>query len=258
MNKIIYILIILIIIWLGSNSIIYNDYKYFSYFINQHKIKNLLNQNKLNHPIVKKNKILFLSYDNRINLEYVLMHNRNLTKYTEKFQYEYKFYTKCDKNVYWCKIHMMLDELENYVYDYVIWLDSDTIIKQMDIDIGDVLNEYNSDIYIGSDNNPIYDLTNAGVIIVKNTIIGKTFLKDCIESLNPKCIKKNGSLNGKWAGSCYEQGIINLLLADKYNQYATILPNEVIFNSNKCVDDVFIMHLYASSSINRKKCFETK
>ena len=127
----------------------------------------------------KKNKILFITYDNRYQEEYVIIHNYNINKYAEKYDYEYKFYNRCNQNVYWCKIFMVLEALEKNIYDYVIWLDSDTIIKNFDIDIGNILNMFSSDIFIGSDNNSRYNIINSGVFVIKNSEKGKQFLNDC-------------------------------------------------------------------------------
>ena len=73
-------------------------------------------------------------------------------------------------------------------------------------------------------------LTNAGVFAVKNSEIGKNFLVDCINSFNIKCKKPNGELKGTWAATCYEQGIMNILIADKYYKNTTVLTNDIIFN----------------------------
>ena len=235
----------------------YNDKKYFDKF-REKMISNLRLNNKLKVPNNKENKILIITYDNRTNLSYIKIHNDNLTEYCKKWGFTYKFYDNCENNTYWCKIYMVLNELNNADYDYVMWMDSDTYIFNKDINLSDIFNKYTSDIYIGSDNNPDYDLTNAGVFAIKNSTIGKNFLVDCINSFNIKCKKPNGELKGKWAATCYEQGIMNILIADKYYKNTTVLTNDIIFNYNRCNNKVFIMHLYASSSSYREKCFNSK
>lgn len=240
-----------------DNTQTYNDAKYFSKF-RAKKLSNLTLNNKLEKPIIKKNKILFVTYDNRINLPYVKIHNKNIKQYCKKWNFEYKYFDNCKHNTYWCKIHMLLNELQTNKYDYVIWLDSDTYIFDMKINISDIFNKYSSDIFIGSDNNPSFDLTNAGVFAIKNSDVGRQFLVDCINSFNIKCKKPNGELKGKWAAVCYEQGIMNILIADKYYGDTTILTNDIIFNYNRCNNNVFIMHLYASSNEYREKCFNSK
>jgi uncharacterized protein YxeA len=264
---IILIIVILIILKLiidyNSNVDTFENYKisiddsnYYNKFYKSEKMNNLINNNKLNIPKEKKNKILFITYDNRYNEDYVSIHNANINKYVKKFNYEYKYYKYCDKNVYWCKIYLVLEALKTNKYDYVIWLDSDTVIKNFKIDFGDILNIFSSDIFIGLDNNLEYGLINSGVFAISNSEIGKNFLLECIQYVNKDCFNDNGTLKGKWAASCYEQGVMNILIHDKYYLYTTVLSNKVIFNYNVCSNDVFIMHLYASPSKSRISCFQ--
>lgn len=235
----------------------YNDKQYFEKF-RKKIISNLRLNNKLETPIIKNNKILFITYDNRPNLPYIKLHNDNLKEYCKKWGFEYKYLEKCVHNTYWCKIYILLDELKNTDFDYVVWMDSDTYIFDTSINLSDIFNKFSSDIFIGSDNNLNYDLTNAGVFAIKNSDIGKQYLIDCIKSFNNECKKPNGELKGKWAATCYEQGIMNILIADKYYKNTTVLTNDLIFNYNRCNNKVFIMHLYASSNFYREKCFNSK
>lgn len=234
------------------NKISKNDNSYFNKFLN-YKMTSLLNNNKLKTPNTKKNKILFVTFDNR-EKEYIRIHNENLTKYAKKWNYSYKFINECPYNVYWCKIQIVIDELKTNKYDYVVWLDSDSAIKNPTIDINDIINKYSSDIFVGCDNIRTYDLINAGVFIIKNSDIGKNFLQDCINNVTLDCFNPNGSLKGIWAASCYEQGQMNLLIAEKYSENTTVLPNEIILNFGKCYDNTFIMHLYGGSDDERIKC----
>lgn len=262
MDELLYIILIVFVVvfiykMTDNNVSRYNDKKYFEKF-REKIISNLRLNNKLEKPIQKNNKILIITYDNRTNLPYIKMHNDNLNEYCEKWNFTYKFYNKCEHNTYWCKIYMLLDELNNADYDYVMWMDSDTYIFNKNINLSDIFNRYSSDIFIGSDNNPNYDLTNAGVFAVKNSFAGKQFLIDCINSFNIECKKPNGDLKGKWAATCYEQGIMNILIADKYFKNTTVLTNDILFNYNRCNNNVFMMHLYASSNSYREKCFNSK
>lgn len=236
-----------------------NDDKYFKKFYNSKNILNLINNNPVKNKTNKKNRILFITYENRDQLEYVIVHNKNINNYAKKYKYEYKFINECDKNVYWCKIYLVLQYLNENRYDYIIWLDSDTIIKNSNIDIGDIFNKYSSDIFIGLDNdNPRYEITNSGFFAVANTKIGKIFLIDCINYVDKDCFIDNKKLHGKWAASCYEQGVINILINDKYYKNTTVLTNDIIYNKNKCSNNVFIMHLYASTPKERLNCFINK
>jgi hypothetical protein len=259
-NSLLIVIIILSLLFLDlifpqKDYVKINDKNYFEKFSQKYIITKLINNNLRKIPATEKNKILIISYDNRKDEKYIQLHNHNVQEYTKKYGHKYVFYNKCNENNYWCKVYMVLDALETNKYDYVIWMDSDTLIKDFDIDINDILNTYSSDIFVGSDNNPKYDLINSGVFMIKNTDIGKQFLRDCINFIPEVCVKKDGSLKGAWAASCYEQGTMNILIADKYSKYTTVLKNKLIFNYNVCSNEVFIMHLYASSPNYRKHCF---
>jgi hypothetical protein len=215
----------------------------------------LLNNNYLTKPANNNYKILFITFDNRKNLEYINIHNNNLYMYCKKWNHTYIYIDNCDKNVYWCKMHLILKYLMSNTFDYVVWLDSDTYIRNFDININTILNYYSSDIFGGSDNNKDYDIINAGVFIVKNSQIGIEFINKCITYVPKICFTNDNKLLGKWAGFCYEQGIINILIHEYYYKYMTLLPRTIIMNSNKCDRNTFIMHLYFSSNNDRVKCF---
>lgn len=224
-------------------------------------VSRLLNNNKVvNNQIINNNlNILFVTYDDRSKEEYVQIHNNNILDYCKKYGYNYKFYDKKEINLnnYWYKIYLVLKELENNNnYDYVIWLDSDTIILDYTVDIKDIINSYNSDIFVVDDNISVHENINAGIFIIKNSGTGKQFLKDCLNSLKPMCIRKDNSLNGKWARTCYEQGIMNKIIIEKYDKYTTVLPKNIVYCSQHiCIEDVFIHHLYARKAQDRKVIF---
>lgn len=101
--------------------------------------------------------------------------------------------------------------------DYFIWLDSDTIISHPEIPIEYLLNiNQTKSIFIGKDY-PCrkIDPYCAGVFIIKNNSIGYQFIIECINIYlsRTKCINdEKYILTGKYAGECYEQGIMNELL----------------------------------------------
>ena len=82
----------------------------------------LKENNKLKIPKNTKNRFLFISFDNRKDIMYLDKHNDNINEYVNKYGYEYKFTDTCHHNVYWCKIKLVLEELETNKYDYVVWL----------------------------------------------------------------------------------------------------------------------------------------
>jgi hypothetical protein len=249
----IFVLILLLI--LLFNPVYLKDLEYLTK-VPFDNISPLLNNNLLKNPNKIKNKILIITFDDRNKEPFVIEHNKNVKQYVNKWGYEYKFFDTCNHPVYWCKIYMLLDELNTNKYDYVMWLDSDTVIKRSDIFLDDILNKYNSDIFIGDDNAHYWYVLNSGVFIIKNSTIGRQFLQDCINNFDKKNCLKDGKLLGMWGGSCYEQGIMNLLILEKYYKYTTLLPKNIIYNSEKCSNNVFVMHNYGQTSSSRFNCFK--
>lgn len=242
------------------NNIIRNDDINLLKIYQKIKLSDLLNNNKTTEHKTedkqKKYKIAFLTYEDR-NEEYIKIHNSNMKLYCEKWNYEYIFISKNEKNMspYWYKIFLVKQLMEKD-YDYVFWLDSDTAIMNFNIDLGeDILKKYDSDIYVGSDNIK-YDVVNAGLFIIKNSEIGKQFIEDWMEEYKPYCEKGNGSLRGKWAMSCYEQGHLNKLIYEKYSKYTSFLDRSVFQNNGSCFEDVFVMHYYGGDKIKRAECFK--
>jgi hypothetical protein len=254
------IIIIIILIFFKTYTKIY----LYDFYYNFKKLKydwiKLIDNNKLKNPISKKNTILIITFDNRSNIPYITEHNKNIEKYSNQWNIEYKFLTKCDKNVYWCKLYILLNELKTNNYDYVMWLDSDTAIKNHNINLNDILNSYDSDIIIGQDTPyGIFSGINAGVFIIKNSQIGISFMKDCINNFDATaCLKKDNNLKGVWAGWCYEQGIMNKMISEKYANNTTLLNRYLIHNSETCNDNTFIMHNHTQPNEKRLACLANK
>lgn len=208
----------------------------------------------------KKYKILILSIDNRPNLDFVKLHNWNIREYTKKWNYDYIFIDIIDDkfNVYWYKLYQINKYLKSGKYDYVIWMDSDLIIMDNNTDISNIINTYNNHIIIGRDE--YTNVLNAGMFIVKNSVIGNLFMDDCIELMEKRkhnCIVNDNMLKGMWAGVCYEQGIMNELIKDKYYYESTTVPRNIFYNGRKCKNNVFVLHLYGESNDDRAKCFKS-
>lgn len=265
MNSSVLILIIFLTILILSTLITYTNLKIhyddLSYFTQcQFKKNYLMNNNLLNKPLEKTNKIAIVTYENRKNLEYIDLHNQNMREYCKKWNYEYIFYDQCIHNMYWCKIYIVLNVLKTGKYDYVLWMDSDTIIKNPLVSLDSIVNKYSSDIYVTPDNGS--SVFCAGVFIIKNSSIGISYIEECIKQNNEICVTTDNKLRGFWAGLCYEQGIMNKIIFDKYYKYTTCLPPYFVYNEGigedmlTCDTDAFILHLYGSSNELRSKCFK--
>lgn len=213
---------------------------------------------KMNNHKKKYNKdnkdILIVTFDNRKS-DMLNIHNDNVSQYCDIHKYTYvyldKYETELNLPIYWKKIQVVKGFLEGSEYDYVMWMDSDTIILDKNIKIESIINDKDS-IYIGTDDNRSledkYIGANAGIFIIKNDEYGKGFLNECINNYinNPKCKDKNGnySLGLKWAGECYEQGVMNFIINELYSSHTKILDNFLLCNTGTPVSGCFILHLY--------------
>jgi hypothetical protein len=218
--------------------------------------EDLLNNNLI--PTAKKSKynIAFLTYEDR-DIEYIKLHHENMEKYCDYWGYDYIHVNKNNTIIspYWYKVFLVYNILKLNTYDYVFWLDSDTIINDPKIDLSDIISKYASDIFVASDNTRV-DIGNAGLFIIKNSEIGIKFMEDWIDSYSIECDLGNRKLRGKWALSCYEQGMMNKLIIEKYANNTTFLKNDIWNNTGSCSKKGFILHYYGGKNHLRKKCFE--
>lgn len=203
------------------------------------------------YPILESKNIKIISYDDR-DLELIKYHKKSFKEYSEKYKYEYKFYNKFDSKLppYWKKIEIILKELENRNYEYILYVDSDTIIN-IDIPI-EYLIEKKEDkfMYIGYDINYMFKIYNSGIILIKNNEMTRNFFNDCINYYKKnKYCNENGKyiLKGDWAGECYEQGIMNYYLKfSKYKYYIKQISSKYFHNHNKFNSNTFICHFFSS------------
>jgi len=269
---IIYILIFFILLFLILFILILPiyimDLKYvvykFNYYLNNY-IPLYIDNNKL--PTInikeKKNKILIISFDNRPETGYLRIHNENVKNYCDKWGYEYIYVNKSKHNIYWARMYLIIDALKKKNYDYVMWMDTDTIFVDQDISLDSILNKYSSDIYIGYDdpNVSLSPVLCNGVFIVKNSPIGLEIIHESIDSYEKNLeictyyVNDKIQLKGIWAGLCFEQGKLNDLFLTKYKQNFTILDTNIISNTSSCIHDTFILHFYGKKD-GIVKCFE--
>jgi hypothetical protein len=272
MGNIVLMILILIIFFIIVNyvelKIYYNDICYLFNILFNYKYEyeyeyELNKNNNANITDYENIKVLIFSFDNRKNLSYLNLHNERFNLYSSKWKnISYQFIDKCDKNIYWCKIFIMLEKLKSNKYDYVMWTDSDVFIVNINKSIQEVFASYNSDIFISHDNDYLYStkFLNAGLFAIKNSTIGIKFLEDCLnEFANSKCINLNGKLSGFYALKCYEQGIMNDLIHSKYKKYTTILTPTIFNTTNQCDKNSFFLHNYSVGlRTNDDKSFDDK
>jgi len=268
------ILMVLVIIFHNPLKIFLEDLWYVLFFRYENRWEPFIDHNQLDQPDDTPVKICFITLETRGEKEeYVKLHNQSFREYVDyqnrknTNHYTYKFITECDSdikhthNVYWCKF-FSLRKLLKGDYDYVVWVDSDTVIANYNIDFAQVLKRYQSDFFAAIDDqivNDIYSSLCSGVVAIRNSQTGNKILQTIIDiyyqkHFQAKCVNKKGELNGMWAQTCYEQGVMNWVLYKYFRKNLTVLPNKYIRNGKKCEGD-FIIHLFGSSSEKRKKCF---
>jgi hypothetical protein len=221
---------------------------------------NIINNSNKNYDNIK---ILIISFDNRNKLEYLKFHNDNIKNYCKKWKnIDYYFTNKCNENVYWCKLYLIQEKLKSSKYDYIMWIDTDAIIIKNNFSIQKLLSMYSSDIFISNDQFDSNILC-SGVFVIKNSKIGKKFIDDCINKWDKlNCITNDKKLHGVYARLCYEQGMMNHFIYEKYMKYTTIFYKNIFKNTEFCKNDSFILHKYGPDDPNgpdnnKLKCFES-
>jgi len=241
---------------------------YYLYIFRKNPLNETWNNNQMTLVRRIPLKICFITMESRKDLEFVKLHNQNLRNYVDiqnqrndSRTYSYQVFDQCQlsnhkHNVYWCKLFLVQEALKSGNYDYVVWLDSDTLIIDQNIDLGDIVTSFHSDFIAAPDHGN--GSINAGVLIFKNSPIAIEMLDKMTKLFNSNdfqkvCLNPDLSLNGIWANTCYEQGILNVISLD-YKDHITLLPPNII--CHKYANTGFIMHMCGRSNEDRAKEFK--
>lgn len=200
-------------------------------------------------------------------LEMVNLHNTSISGYAKLHNYSYQYFTSYDNRVelpvYWQKLQLVRDILSTTVAEFVMWMDSDTIVAHPTVALEELLMlSPTSSIFIGRDYpNRYWNRLCAGVFMIRNCDAGKKFIDDCISvyTNNPRCLK-NGkhALCGPWAGECYEQGVMNKLLQSTYKQHLYVIPRSFLVNSTLTMHSSVIMHVFGPDKRRTAEFFKSK
>lgn len=184
----------------------------------------------------------------------IRVHNKNIKSYCKRYGYKYFFrddyHNPLNLPVYWWKLQFILDQMisQGKKIDYILWLDSDTVVAH-DQRLEEIVRfAPTASIFIGKNfspdgNNQTYC---AGVFMLKNNDVGKQFVKDCLDAYlhNPRCkVRGKYTLVGEWAGECYEQGVMNHFLKTKYASDMYELSPEHAMNG-PAIFNGFIVHVF--------------
>lgn len=216
----------------------------------------------------------YLNYNLQILKKYCSSHNYKLIE---------RNYSEIDISPYWLRVKELLELSKQYPLDTIfIYLDADATInpKHFNVNMTTLVNKLETiaghpcDIFIGSDP-PFFFLTlgynestlNTGVMILKNSLWTKSFLRRWYSRYNGKMWKKNGDSwvctkdsedKCSWAREGYEQGELNYLYSQNTHDEKNHILNVhyTVLSNNDVNNDSFIIHLMAST--NRTRDIEFK
>lgn len=132
----------------------------------------------------------YAKYTLKMNEKWCSMHSYDFFSYTEKAK------GMEDLPINFSKIQYSIDLLKTDKYQYVMYIDADAIVINLDYDVRNLINTYmsKSSIMFSEDcygpkecSKP--DKINSGVFIVKNNTTGSSILKYWIDSSRGKCKK---------------------------------------------------------------------
>jgi hypothetical protein len=179
-----------------------------------------------------------------------------LQNYCTKHGYDlYYFDDVIDKNytMMWQKQNAVKKVMDLNIHDYVMWIDADIIIMNDNIPIENFIDlNKNKDIYLSKDIKTndfwsfrwcVHHYMNAGIFILKNSVIGKQYLQEILDHYT--------SFNGYFKENFFhEQSIMQYLYFKKYYPYALMIPHTVlqtIYSQNIQKEGDFALHMAGDS-----------
>ena len=110
-------------------------------------------------------------------------------------------------SVYYNKIQALLSVMtcKGEIPDWLLWIDSDAVITNFDINIEDIIDKHpDKEIIFGNDING----SNNGVFLIKNTTTMQTYLQECLND--------NRFFHSKFPE---QSAMFTIITSEKYKQY---------------------------------------
>lgn len=209
---------------------------------------------------------LILQYENRsyVREKFSKLLNRN-REYADKHDYDYKLITTVSDNIppYWLKVHYIQKYLPQY--DYVVWIDSDAVIHDINRNVTDFFTSSQHLMVIAPDPPKWSSKFMAGVFMIKRSPYTIELVNDWMlyYDVNKwklidgkwKCYMKP-NIECNWAGHEYEQGsFIELMDLREYKWFIFSVPYYYFhaINNDNNHDYVFSYHFAGEYRINSNK-----
>ena len=219
-------------------------------------------------PATPPKRVAIVTLETRRSLRRLVeLHNRSCALYAAQHGYEYRFledyaHPTVAMPVYWQKMQVVADVMAEPHFDYVMWLDSDALVARPEIPL-EVLFALAPEaaVFIGKDwPRGERDAYCAGAFVVRNDAVGKRVLADCFDViLRRRACRSEATgalaLHGRWAGECYEQGVLNELLKGRYKHCCYHAPEEFFCNGPCANFSSVIAHLYGDKAV-AERAFE--
>ena len=174
----------------------------------------------------------------------------NKKKYCEKYGIDYRFYfgRASSRHAQWDKIQCLIQTLPEY--DYVIWMDSDTVFNNFEISLNKlILDNVDFDALFCSDvcyaEGVTHLMVNTGVMIFKNTEWSSNLLNkvwNSIPDYNLDVLKKHS-----YDGFPHEQGkMCEILLRENDKKFKIFPSSQFNTHPNSSNEKTFIIHYMGS------------
>lgn len=184
-------------------------------------------------------KIAIVTFYDDACKDYAVLSDKSKQAYCDKYGYKYFLHRERMSPQFdhptWEKPKIMLSHFNDF--DYIMWMDADAIISNMDFDVSELFGE--KVIYMSKDVNGY----NAGVFAIKVCDIGKNFLNevDCLYYAFRRSVFREQSCMSYLMDTKYREYVCQVPIK-KWNCYDNIYPH---FIDNIFEKGDFILHIPA-------------